>query len=116
RVNARLEDKRKRYKWVPMKKIHRDLVFSIVVSEDATFFEHNGFNFEAMVDSLAENIKERKAAYGASTISQQVVKNVFLTSEKTLFRKLKEALITHQMERRFSKNEILEIYLNIAEF
>lgn len=115
RVLAKLENKKKKFRWVPMKKINRDLLFAIVVSEDATFFEHGGFNFEAMVDSLAENIKERRAAYGASTISQQVVKNVFLSNEKTIYRKLKEALITYQLERRFSKNEILEVYLNIAE-
>ena len=116
RVLDRLETKSKKYKWIEIKDINRALVHSIVLSEDSTFFEHGGFNFEAIIDSFAENLKERRAAYGASTISQQVVKNVFLTQEKTLIRKLKEFVLTWQLERHFSKNEILEVYLNIAEF
>lgn len=115
-VNRRLETKGKRYKWVKMKEINRELLFSIVISEDSTFFEHGGFNLEAMIDSVAENIKERRPAYGASTISQQVAKNLFLTSEKTILRKLQEAILTNKLEAKFSKNEILEVYLNIAEF
>jgi monofunctional glycosyltransferase len=115
-VNRRLETKGKRYKWVKMKDISRELVFSIVISEDATFFEHGGFNLEAMIDSIAENIKERRPAYGASTITQQVAKNLFLTGEKTILRKVQEAILTNALEAKFSKNDLLEIYLNIAEF
>ncbi len=99
-----------------MKEINRELLFSIVISEDSTFFEHGGFNLEAMIDSVAENIKERRPAYGASTITQQVAKNLFLTNEKTILRKLQEAILTNKLEAKFSKNEILEVYLNIAEF
>ncbi len=116
RVEAKVVNKRYHHRWVPLKDISRDLLFAIVMSEDSTFFEHNGFNFDAMVDSLAENLRERRNAYGASTISQQVVKNVFLDSEKSYKRKAREFIVTWQMEKKFSKNELLEVYLNIAEF
>ncbi len=116
RIAARYEDKKIRHNWVAIKDISRDLLYSIVMSEDGSFFEHSGIDYEAMMSSLAENLKRREAAYGGSTISQQVTKNVFLTNEKSVTRKLKELLITKRMEAAFSKNEILELYLNLAEF
>jgi len=115
-VTESLRNKRSAYRWVPLADVHRQFLYAVVHSEDATFFEHDGVNYEAIVDSLAENLRERKVAYGASTITQQVVKNVFLTSERTFIRKLRELLITWRVETRFTKNEILEVYLNIAEF
>lgn len=116
RVGERLVNKRAYYHWVELGEISRGCLYSIVTSEDATFFEHDGFNYDAIMDSLAENIRERKPAFGASTISQQVVKNLFLSNEKTLVRKLREFLITRSLEHHFTKNQILETYLNIAEF
>jgi len=116
RVEERLTNKRAYYHWVELGEISRGCLYSIVTSEDATFFEHDGFNYDAIMDSLAENIRERKPAFGASTISQQVVKNLFLGNEKTLVRKFREFLITRALERHFTKNQILETYLNIAEF
>lgn len=115
-ITHKLENKGKHFRWVPINKMSRELVFSIVLSEDATFFEHDGFNVSAIADAMAENLKERKFAFGGSTISQQVVKNVFLDERKTLSRKIQELLITWKVEEHFSKNEILEVYLNIAEF
>ncbi len=116
RVRARLENKKARYRWTELRSISRELIYSIVISEDATFFEHEGFNFESILSSLAENLKEGKHVYGASTISQQVSKNLYLSNEKTYIRKIREFLITKRLERYLTKNEILEIYLNIAEF
>jgi monofunctional biosynthetic peptidoglycan transglycosylase len=116
RVDEHLTNKKAYYHWTELADINRGYLYSIVTSEDATFFEHDGFNYDAIMDSLAENIRERKPAFGASTISQQVVKNVFLGNEKTLVRKFKEFLITRALEHQFTKNQILEVYLNIAEF
>jgi len=112
----RLAGHARSFRWATLEEINREYLYAIVTSEDSTFFEHSGFNFEAIANSLAENIKEQKFAYGGSTISQQVVKNLFLTNEKTLQRKMTEFLLTKELEARFTKNEILEIYLNIAEF
>lgn len=102
-------------RWVSLSDINREYLYAIVISEDATFFEHSGFNYEAIANSLAENIREKSFAYGGSTISQQVVKNLFLSPEKTIRRKITEYFLTKELESRFTKNEILEVYLNICE-
>jgi len=115
-VQSRKENKFLKYRWVSLRDVSRSLIYSVVLSEDATFFEHDGFNLEAVLNALAENLRKKETAYGASTLSQQVAKNLFLDNEKTLSRKIKEFFITRDLEKRFSKNEILEIYLNIAEF
>jgi monofunctional biosynthetic peptidoglycan transglycosylase len=115
-VLSKLNDKRVGYRWRPLDQISRDFLYAVVMGEDASYFEHSGINYDALINAFAENIKRRKFVFGASTISQQVVKNVFLYSSKTITRKLKELIITRRMEDRFTKNEILEVYLNIAEF
>ncbi len=104
------------YRWTELNQIHRDFIYTIIMSEDSSFFEHGGIDYEAILNSAAEDFKKRKYEYGASTISQQVVKNLFLTNEKTIVRKIKELILTSQLEKQFNKNQILEIYLNIAEF
>lgn len=116
RVRARLPAAAPMPRWTELQAVSRAGLYAVVLSEDATFFEHDGINVEAMLDSLAENLRERRAAYGASTITQQVAKNLFLTSEKSLTRKLKELFVTAALERRFTKNQILEAYFNVAEF
>ncbi len=116
RLAARYEDtKRRRPSWVPLADVRRDCLYAIVMSEDSTFFEHDGVNFDSMAAAALMNL--RKGAYeaGASTISQQVVKNLFLTSERTLTRKLRELILTMDLESRFTKNQILEVYLNLVE-
>jgi len=116
RVEKKLENKKRFVRWVPLRNVSRDLVYSIVMSEDGHFFEHNGLNYDAILDSIAHNLKKREVVSGASTISQQVVKNLYFTNTKTISRKFKELITTRELERKFSKNKILEIYLNIAEF
>jgi monofunctional biosynthetic peptidoglycan transglycosylase len=109
------EKDRKRYFWTPIEKINRELLYAVVMSEDSTYFKHNGVNFNAMIDSLARNIRKREYETGASTITQQVVKNVYLSNEKSIIRKIKEIFIARDLESKFTKNEILEVYLNIVE-
>jgi monofunctional biosynthetic peptidoglycan transglycosylase len=103
------------YHWVELKDIHGEFLSSIVMSEDSTFFEHDGIDVHAILDAMKKNIRKRKYAFGASTISQQVVKNVFLTKEKSIIRKIKEWIITQELELHFDKDEILEVYLNLVE-
>ncbi|MBL4797960.1 MAG: transglycosylase domain-containing protein [Oleispira sp.] len=102
--------------WVPLKKVNRDLIYAIVLSEDSHFFSHAGIDYDALIAALADNIKHREWRFGASTISQQTVKNLYLTQSKTLSRKIQEIIITGRLESKLSKNEILELYLNIIEF
>lgn len=115
-VYERLENKEVPHPWTSIEHTSREYLHAIVMSEDSTFFQHDGLNFGAMADALAENIKKRRYAYGASTISQQVVKNLFLTSDKTLTRKIQEMYLTRKLEEKYDKNQILELYLNLAEF
>lgn len=84
--------------------------------EDKTFYSHNGLNKKRIAKAMLSNIKSGKFKEGASTISQQLIKNTHLTSEKTLTRKLKEVALTKKLENHFSKDEILESYLNIIFF
>jgi membrane peptidoglycan carboxypeptidase len=94
------------------------LTNSILISEDGLFFHHKGFLESALRASIIQNIKEKKFARGGSTISMQLVKNLWLSKEKTLARKLEEALIVWLIEnkRLISKERMFEIYLNIIEW
>ncbi len=115
-INSKYENKGKKHIWTSMKNINRDLVFTIVMAEDAEFFKHQGFNYDAMINALFENVKADQIKFGASTISQQVVKNLYLSREKSVVRKVKEYFITKRLEKYLTKNQILELYLNMAEF
>jgi len=92
------------------------LVQSVLLSEDAAFWMHHGFDFDEIEHSLKKNMSKGKYARGGSTISQQLAKNLFLTEEKTMSRKFKEAVITLKLERTLGKKEILERYLNVVHW
>jgi monofunctional biosynthetic peptidoglycan transglycosylase len=102
--------------WTPFSRIPSTLQWAVIAAEDDTFFQHNGFDFTAMRDALWENIKRRKPVRGGSTITQQLAKNLYLSREKSLSRKLKEAVITCKLERHLSKNRIIELYVNVIEW
>ena len=94
--------------WAPLGSISKIAVAAIVLSEDWAFYQHNGFDWEQIQGALEKNWKTGRFARGGSTITQQVVKNVFLSNEKTLSRKLQEAVLTVRIERSLSKQRILE--------
>lgn len=96
--------------------IPQSVVRAVLVAEDDTFFFHHGFNWKAIKKSFQLNLKRKKFARGGSTISQQLARNLFLTRSKTILRKIREVLLTYQMERNLNKERILELYLNTAEF
>ena len=102
----------------PLGQISPYLVNAVMTSEDGNFFYHNGFNENAFRKSIAENYKKGRFARGGSTISMQLVKNVFLTRNKTISRKLEEAMIVWLIEsnRLVSKERMLEVYFNIIEW
>lgn len=101
---------------VPMFMIPRQVSRAVVVAEDSRFYSHKGFDQEAIKDAIEYNLSKGRIVYGASTISQQTVKNFFLTTSRNPLRKLHEAILTYAMERNVGKKRILEIYLNISEF
>ncbi|HEX2959493.1 MAG TPA: monofunctional biosynthetic peptidoglycan transglycosylase [Chitinispirillaceae bacterium] len=102
--------------WVTLGAISTDARRAVVVAEDAKFWKHEGFDFEAMHNAIEKDFKKRKLAVGASTISMQVAKNMFLSPSKTPVRKINEAILTWRMEKMLTKKRILELYLNIAEW
>lgn len=87
-----------------------------IVAEDARFYQHKGFDQEAIEKAIEYNLSKGKIVYGASTISQQTIKNLFLSTSRNPLRKLHEVILTYMMEYNVGKKRILEIYLNIAEF
>lgn len=101
---------------VPFDKIPKLLVNSFLAAEDDTFYEHGGINYLAIVRASLANLKAGRTKQGASTITQQVAKSLLLTSEKTLSRKIKEALLSYKMEKNLSKQNILYLYLNQIYF
>lgn len=88
----------------------------VIAAEDSLFYQHNGFDWQAIQNSFEKNISEGRYARGGSTITQQLAKNMFLSKQKSLWRKFKEALITKEIEKTLKKNEILERYLNVIQF
>ena len=107
---------RKMQIWIPLNQVPRDAVNAVIVAEDGTFWQHSGFDWYEFRESLERNVEEGRAVRGASTISQQLVKNLFLSSSKNPLRKLKEWVLTWYLERRLSKSRILELYLNVIEW
>ena len=104
------------YKWAPYNLISPHLKRAVITAEDAKFIKHNGFDYEAMQMAYKKNLSKRKIVAGGSTISQQLAKNLFLSTERTPWRKIEEAIITLMIENVMNKRRILEIYLNIIEW
>lgn len=103
-------------KWTRYDAMSPYLTVAVLTTEDGAFFRHHGFSHGAIRSSIVANLKAGKFVRGASTISMQTAKNLFLTRQKTLARKLEEMLLTDYLEQVFSKEEILELYFNIIEF
>jgi len=116
RLRAKKPEARLQLKWVGYDRISPHLKRAVVVAEDAKFSEHEGFDWEAIEKALEKNRKKGKVVVGASTISQQLAKNLFLSAERTPWRKGQEALITVMIEQLMDKRRILEIYLNVIEW
>ena len=112
---ANLFDKKHRY-YAPFEEIPPHVVEALVAIEDTSFFEHPGINIDAIFRAAIKVLKAGRAVEGASTITQQLVKNVLLTREKKLSRKIKEAIYSLKLERHLTKEQILERYLNEIYF
>ncbi len=102
--------------WVPMSGISDNIISAVISSEDTAFWSHEGVDFHEVKEAIKHDIKEKKWAHGASTLTQQVVRNVFLTQEKTLTRKFREILWAREIEKVLTKTQILCFYLNMAEW
>lgn len=106
----------RRQQWVPLADISPQLINAVLMGEDAGFYGHNGFDTHEIKEAFRRNWEQGRTVRGASTITQQLAKNLFLSTERTYTRKLKEAILTYRLENALSKSRILEIYLNVIEW
>lgn len=116
---ARYEGRTKfviRQTWLPYPRISPHLKRAVVVTEDAAFFDHDGIDLDEIKASLERNWEDGRFTRGASTITQQLAKNLYLSPTKNPMRKLQELFITRRLEASLSKRRILEIYLNVIEW
>lgn len=101
---------------VPYEAISPHLKRAVLVAEDINFFTHSGFEVHEIKEAVTKAVKEREPPRGASTITQQLAKNLWLSPSRNPLRKIEEAILTKQLERSLSKKRILELYLNVVEF
>ena len=106
-----------RLEWipVPVARISPSLPLAVIAAEDARFYEHNGVDWEAVRGALEKDWESRNLRHGASTITQQLAKNLYLSPRRTPWRKLREWAIATRLEASLSKRRILELYLNVVE-
>jgi monofunctional biosynthetic peptidoglycan transglycosylase len=109
------EDFEIRKNWVNFSEIPQALKDAVRVSEDVAFYDHEGIDYFELKESIKRNLEEGKTVRGGSTITQQLAKNLFLSTEKSYFRKIKEFLIAKRLEKHLSKERIFSLYLNIIE-
>ena len=115
-IQEKKPDAELKHKWVDYKKISIHLKRAVIAAEDAKFLDHEGFDWEGIQKAYEKNLKKGKIVAGGSTISQQLAKNLFLSTKRTPWRKAEEAMITVMLENMLSKHRILEIYLNSIEW
>lgn len=105
---------RNRY-WTPLARIPSEMKWAVILAEDASFYNHEGIDVKAIKEAIKYDLEKKSFARGASTITQQVAKNLFLSREKTLTRKAKELYLAKRMEQELTKGRIMELYLNVIE-
>jgi len=101
--------------WVAIDDVSRHMETAVLICEDSRFHTHSGFDFHALENAIKDDLRAGRFARGASTVSMQLAKNLYLGKEKTLGRKLQEALLTMLLEQELDKRSILELYLNVVE-
>ena len=101
--------------WTPSGSIPAEMKWAVIVAEDSRFYKHEGIDVKAIKNAIKYDLEKKSFARGASTITQQVAKNLFLSREKTLSRKIKEVILAKRMEEELTKGRIIELYLNVIE-
>jgi monofunctional glycosyltransferase len=101
--------------WTPSGRIPAEMKWAVILAEDANFYKHEGFDVKAIKNAIKYDLEKKSLKRGASTITQQTAKNLFLSREKTVTRKLKEIYLAWRMEQELTKGRIIEFYLNVVE-
>ena len=104
------------YRWIPLSNISRHLQRAVLIAEDARFYEHAGVDWHEVGESFAANWEQGRIVRGGSTITQQLAKNLYLSTSRDSIRKLRELIVAWMLEATLSKKRILELYLNIIEW
>jgi len=110
------ERKRIKQVWVPYARISPYLIQAVLIAEDDKFLRHSGFDLRIIWNAFKRNIEAGRIKYGASTITQQLAKNLYLSPSKNPLRKIREAILTWRLEANLSKRRILTLYLNLVEW
>lgn len=105
----------KNRRWTPSARIPAEMKWAVILAEDANFYRHDGVDVKAIKQAIKHDLEKKSLARGASTISQQTAKNIYLSREKTITRKFKELYLALRMEQELTKGRIIELYLNLAE-
>ena len=101
--------------WTPSGRIPAEMKWAVILAEDSNFYKHEGFDVKAIKNAIKYDLEKKSLKRGASTITQQAAKNLFLSREKTITRKLKEIYLAYRMEQELTKGRIVELYLNVVE-
>jgi len=101
--------------WTPSSRIPAEMKWAVILAEDANFYQHEGFDVKAIKAAIKYDLEKKSLKRGASTITQQTAKNLFLSREKTITRKVKEVYLAWRMEQELTKGRIIELYLNVVE-
>jgi monofunctional biosynthetic peptidoglycan transglycosylase len=115
-LRARAPEARIAYRWVPYERISAELKRAMIAAEDAKFVDHEGFDWEGIALALDKNYRKGRVVAGGSTITQQLAKNLFLSAERSYWRKGEEAILTVMLEAMLDKRRIFELYLNVVEW
>jgi len=101
--------------WTPSSRIPSEMKWAVILAEDENFYKHEGFDVKAIKNAIKYDLEKKSLKRGASTITQQTAKNLFLSREKTITRKVKEVYLAWRMEQELTKGRIIELYLNVVE-
>jgi len=101
--------------WISSSRIPAEMKWAVILAEDSNFYKHDGFDVKAIKNAIKYDLEKKSLKRGASTITQQTAKNLFLSREKTITRKLKEIYLAYRMEQELTKGRIIEFYLNVVE-
>ncbi len=101
--------------WTPSGRIPAEMKWAVILAEDSNFYKHEGFDVKAIKNAIKYDLEKKSLKRGASTITQQTAKNLFLSREKSITRKLKEIYLAYRMEQELTKGRIIEFYLNVVE-
>ena len=101
--------------WTPSARIPAEMKWAVILAEDSNFYKHEGFDVKAIKNAIKYDLEKKSLKKGASTITQQTAKNLFLSREKTITRKVKEIYLAYRMEQELTKGRIIEFYLNVVE-